>query len=70
VHKLEYTQKAIYWMGREGGNCKRKDQKKSVLSNVEVIQKISNVKRAIKRNTHVEIDVVSATDKKSTTKWS
>jgi hypothetical protein len=32
--------------------------------------KISNVKRAIKKNTHVEIDVVSAMDKKSTTKWS
>jgi hypothetical protein len=32
--------------------------------------KISNVKRAIKSYTRVEIDVVSATDKKSMTKWS
>jgi hypothetical protein len=32
--------------------------------------KISNVKRAIKSYTHVEIDLVSAMDKKSMTKWS
>jgi hypothetical protein len=30
--------------------------------------KISNIKRAIKKNTHVEMDGVSATDKTSTTK--
>jgi hypothetical protein len=30
--------------------------------------KISNVKRAIKKNTHMEIDGVSAMDKKSTNK--
>ena len=55
-------------MGRKGGNTKRKDQKKSVLSNVEVMQKFQMSKRAIKKNTHVEMDGVSATDKKSTTK--
>jgi hypothetical protein len=32
-------------MGRKGGNAKRKDQKKSVLSNVEVMQKNSNIKK-------------------------
>jgi hypothetical protein len=57
-------------MGRKGGNAKRKDQKKSVLSNVEVMQKFQMSKRAIKKNTHVEMGGVSATDKKSTTKRS
>jgi hypothetical protein len=37
---------------------------------VEVMQKNSKVKRAIKMNTHMEMDGVSATDKKSATKWS
>jgi hypothetical protein len=32
--------------------------------------KISKIKRAIKMNTHVEMDGVSATDKMSTTKFS
>jgi hypothetical protein len=57
-------------MGRKGGNAKRKDQKKSVLSNVEAMQKFQMSKRAIKKNTHVEMDGVSATDKTSTTKLS
>jgi hypothetical protein len=38
------------------------DQKKSVLSNVDVIQKFQMSKRAIKKNTHVEMDGVSATE--------
>jgi hypothetical protein len=46
------------------------DQKKSVLSNVEVMQKFQMSKRAIKKNTHMEMDGVSAMDKTSTTKLS
>jgi hypothetical protein len=56
--------KAMYWMGRKGGNAKRKDQKKSVLSNVEVMQKFQMSKMAIKKNTDVEMGGVSATNKK------
>jgi hypothetical protein len=46
------------------------DQKKSVLSNVEVMQKFQMSKRAIKKNTHVEMDGVSATNKMRMTKLS
>jgi hypothetical protein len=57
-------------MGRKSGNPNENDQKKSVLSNVDVIQKIQKSKGAIKKNTHMEKNGVSATDKTSTTKWS
>jgi hypothetical protein len=70
VHKLEHTQKAIYWMGRKSGNAKRKRSKQKCIVKHGGDAKISNVKRAIKMNRHVEIDGVSATDKKSMTKWS
>jgi hypothetical protein len=41
------------------------DQNKSVLSNVEVMQKFQMSKRAIRKNTYVEMDGVSATGKRA-----
>jgi hypothetical protein len=58
AHKLEHTQKAIYWMGRKGGNAKQKER---CIVKCGGDTKNLNVKRAIKKNTHVEIDGVSAT---------
>jgi hypothetical protein len=57
-------------MGRKGGNAKQKRSKEKCIVKRGGDAKISNVKRAIKMNRHVEIDGVSATDKKSMTKWS
>jgi hypothetical protein len=50
--------------------CQMKGSKERCIVKCGGDTKISNVKRAIKRNTHVEIDGVSATDKKSMTNWS
>jgi hypothetical protein len=50
-------------MGRKSGNAKQKLSKEKCIVECGGDAKISNVKRAIKKNTHVEMDGVSATDK-------
>jgi hypothetical protein len=55
-------------MGRKSGNAKRKWSKEKCIVECGGDAKISNVKRAIKKDTHVEMDGVSATDKTSTKK--
>jgi hypothetical protein len=56
--------------GKERWQCQTKRSKEECIVKCGGDTKISKVKRAIKMNTHVEMDGVSVTDKKSTTKWS
>jgi hypothetical protein len=56
--------------GKERWQCQTKRSKEKCIVKCGGDTKISKVKRVIKMNTQAEMDGVSATDKKSTTKWS
>jgi hypothetical protein len=60
--------KGYLLVGKERWQCQTKRSKEKCIVKCGGDAKISKVKRAINKNTHVEMDGVSATDKTSTTK--